>query len=59
MGVIYYVNLIIKEMKRLSFIVLFLALHFTVVAQNVQLHYDFGHSLYKELGKSELSYGRP
>jgi hypothetical protein len=29
------------------------------MAQNVQLHYDFGHNLYNELQKTEGSYGRP
>ncbi len=46
-------------MKRLLLLPLLVALHFVVAAQNVQLHYDFGRSLYKELGKTETYYGRP
>lgn len=46
-------------MKRLSLIALFVMAHLAVTAQNVQLHYDFGRSLYKDLGKTETYYGRP
>ena len=46
-------------MKRLYAIVVFVLLCGVASAQNVQLHYDFGKSIYSELDKSEGSYGRP
>ena len=46
-------------MKRFLTIAIFVLLGGVASAQNVQLHYDFGHSIYEELGKSDFSYGRP
>ena len=46
-------------MKRFLTIAIFVLRCGVASAQNVQLHYDFGHSIYDELGKSDFSYGRP
>ena len=46
-------------MKRLLLSVLFVAASVAGLAQNVQLHYDFGRGIYDELGKTEDYYGRP
>lgn len=46
-------------MKRILTLVAFLLVGGIAAAQNVQFHYDFGHSIYDELGKTDLSYGRP
>ena len=46
-------------MKRLLTVAFFLAVSHIAMAQNVQLHYDFGRGMYDELGKTEDYYGRP
>lgn len=46
-------------MKRFLTIVVFVLLGGVAAAQNVQLHYDFGHGIYDELDKTDGSYGRP
>ena len=46
-------------MKRLLTVAFFLAVSHNAMAQNVQLHYDFGRGMYDELGKTEDYYGRP
>ena len=46
-------------MKRLLLLVLFVVASVAGLAQNVQLHYDFGRGIYDELGKTEDYYGRP
>ena len=38
-------------MRKLILAVILLTACATASAQNIQLHYDFGHSLYDELGK--------
>ena len=46
-------------MRKLLLAVLFVSAFYSLSAQNVQLHYDFGHNIYNELKKGEGSYGRP
>ena len=46
-------------MKRLLLLVMFVVASVAGLAQNVQLHYDFGRGIYDELGKTEDYYGRP
>lgn len=46
-------------MKKLLLLALWLVAACAVKAQNIQLHYDFGHLLYDDLQKTEESYGRP
>ena len=46
-------------MKRFYAFVICALLCGVASAQNVQLHYDLGRSIYSELDKSESSYGRP
>lgn len=46
-------------MKRLLLIVAATLCWFGSQAQNVQLHYDFGQSIYDELAATDTSYGRP
>lgn len=45
-----------KKLLTLSFL---LVVSGVVTAQNIQLHYDFGRNIYKELKKSSDTYGRP
>ena len=45
-------------MKKLILISIFAAICTIASAQNVQLHYDFGKSIYKELEPTETSFGR-
>lgn len=47
-------------MKKLFTLALLLVTCSVVMAQNIQLHYDLGHNIYKELGKvDDTNYGRP
>ena len=46
-------------MRKLILAVILLTACATASAQNIQLHYDFGRSLYNELDKTDNSYGRP
>ena len=46
-------------MRKLLLVATFMLACVTVSAQNIQLHYDFGRSLYNELDKTDDSYGRP
>lgn len=46
-------------MKRALILLTLLVICCSLSAQNIQLHYDFGRTLYNELDKSEESYGRP
>lgn len=46
-------------MKRLLIFMSLLVVSSVAMAQNIQLHYDFGHNIYKDLHKTDVSYGRP
>lgn len=46
-------------MRKLLLVATFMLACVAVSAQNIQLHYDFGRSLYNELDKTDDSYGRP
>ncbi|MBQ1253064.1 MAG: DUF5020 family protein [Alistipes sp.] len=46
-------------MKKLFTLVFFAMAGCVAMAQNIQLHYDFGHGIYDELKKTDGSYGRP
>lgn len=46
-------------MKRLLTLTAFLVVSLAASAQNIQLHYDFGRSIYNDLQKSGDYYGRP
>lgn len=46
-------------MRKFIFVAIFMVLSSVASAQNLQLHYDFGRSIYNELDKSDDSYGRP
>lgn len=45
-------------MRKLLLVATFMLACVAVSAQNIQLHYDFGRSLYNELDKTDDSYGR-
>ena len=46
-------------MRKLIFVAIFMALSSVASAQNIQLHYDLGHSLYDDLKGTEEFAGRP
>lgn len=46
-------------MKKLLAVTFLFAITFTAMAQNIQLHYDFGRAFYNELDKREGYHGRP
>ncbi|MBR6671629.1 MAG: DUF5020 family protein, partial [Alistipes sp.] len=46
-------------MRKFIFVAIFMALSSIAMAQNIQFHYDLGHSLYDELKEAGEYDGRP